>query len=193
MQLKFLTEIQRKSVDRLCDEIKWLLEDEICTTLLDVEEVTMDTLHYVIQHVSDGHQTSPSCKMHKIDLNFVYSNSNSHKKFIEEFSKLPLPNGYKLCQEKEYYFVAKNKTDNDFLYCNKQTFLNIQSTLKDDSDVLIDRGIFQEDNTSQHSDISSGSLSETEAGKFLKLLIFLNSYIKNKYSYIVLTKFQLNQ
>ncbi|KAF7281911.1 hypothetical protein GWI33_004033 [Rhynchophorus ferrugineus] len=163
VQLKFLTETQRKSVDRLRDEINWLLEDEICTSFLDTEQVTMEILHYIIRHVSDGYQTSPSCKMHKIDLNFVYSNNSSHKKFIQEFSKLPLPTGYKLCQVGEYYFVAKDKKDNDILHYNKR-FSNVQNVLKEESDTFISRGLIQEDNTSQHSDISSISLSETEDG-----------------------------
>ncbi|KAJ8966990.1 hypothetical protein NQ317_011191 [Molorchus minor] len=107
--LKYLTEMQKKSIMTLCDEIKWLLHDEICTSLLDIEPVASETLNSVMKHVNEGSPIRSSCVLDIIDLNFVYSCAESHDKFIQEFSKLKLPyTGYKLCKEADLYYLAKD-------------------------------------------------------------------------------------
>ncbi|XP_050313415.1 KICSTOR complex protein SZT2-like [Anthonomus grandis grandis] len=123
LPLKSLTELQKQSVSTLCSEIKWLLEDEICTSLLDVDPITTDTLGYVIDHVISGDQARrASCKLSPIALSFVYTTEQSYTKFLEEFQRLNLPIGYQLCKEQEYYYVAKEteefSRENDTLYNN---------------------------------------------------------------------------
>lgn len=107
--LKHLSENQKKAILSLQEEIKWLLQDEICTALLDLEPVTIQTLHYVMQHVNNSGPVRSSCLLDSIDLNFVYASEHSHQKFEEEFSKLTLPySGYKLCRESDLYYIAKD-------------------------------------------------------------------------------------
>ncbi|XP_030748432.1 LOW QUALITY PROTEIN: KICSTOR complex protein SZT2-like [Sitophilus oryzae] len=173
VQHKALTEAQRQSVDRLCEEIKWLLEDEICTTLLDANHVTMDMLNYVIKHVSEGHPSKPSCRINKIVLNFVFTNDKCHEKFLEEFSKMPLPLGYKLCQEEEYYYVAKNEILRDIMEMSPKSYfvghsesndygMCMQELFKSTSSLRVNS--YREDTMSQQSEISSDGMSGTEAG-----------------------------
>ncbi|VEN57127.1 unnamed protein product, partial [Callosobruchus maculatus] len=107
--LKRLSENQMKSVLKIRDEIKWLLRDEICTALLDSEPVTIETLNYVIKHVSDGTAIRSSCLLDHINLNFVYSTGQSYEKFMEEFKRLTLLCGrFKLCKEQDLFYLAKD-------------------------------------------------------------------------------------
>lgn len=110
--LKNLSENQRKSVLLIQDEIKWLLRDEICTALLDVDTVNLDTLQYVMKHVSESSSIHSTCLLDVVKLNFVYDANQSHEKFVEEFSTISLPyGGYKLCKIDGYYYLAKDSGD----------------------------------------------------------------------------------
>ncbi|KAF5284426.1 hypothetical protein FQR65_LT13560 [Abscondita terminalis] len=104
--LVHLPEIQKKAITNLKDKIKWLLKDEIATALLDIDSVTADTLNFVIGHVSDNVGCS-SCVLDTIDLSFVYGSVDSYDKFVQEFAKIKIPY-YKLCKEKEIYYLTKN-------------------------------------------------------------------------------------
>ncbi|KAJ8923504.1 hypothetical protein NQ315_010082 [Exocentrus adspersus] len=108
--LRHLSEVQKKSIIYLRDEIKWLLQDEICTALLDVEPVTVETLNFVMKHVVEGIRSHPSsCILENIDLNFVYASAQSHEKFVQEFTKLRLPYvDYVLFKETDFYYLAKS-------------------------------------------------------------------------------------
>lgn len=164
--LKNLTAYQKQSVDTLCEEINWLLEDEICTSLLDTYPVTDDTLSYVTNHVISGQSIRSSCKIDKVTLNFVYGSEHSQKKFLKEFDNMKLPNGYTLCKKENYYYLAKDVSVNknqvmaqppaniDFTVNVRESFdgiSNVASSCKDDT-------------VSQQSDISSGSVTGTDAG-----------------------------
>ncbi|KAG5885699.1 hypothetical protein JTB14_002313 [Gonioctena quinquepunctata] len=104
--LKHLSESQKQSILSLNAEIKWFLQDEICTALLDVDPVTSETLNYVMDHVTNGRTDRTSCILDIINLNFVYSSSQSHEKFIEEFANLKVPySGYKLYHRENHCFL----------------------------------------------------------------------------------------
>lgn len=101
--------MQKRSIISLREEIKWLLQDEICTALLDVELVTIDTLNFVMKHVMEATPLRSSCVLDIIDLNFVYASMQSHEKFVQEFSKLKLPCiDYILHKESDLYYLVKN-------------------------------------------------------------------------------------
>ncbi|XP_048517774.1 KICSTOR complex protein SZT2 isoform X3 [Dendroctonus ponderosae] len=175
LPLRNLTELQRKSIDKLCDEIKWLLEDEICATLLNSSEpISNDTIEYVVHHVIDGHASRASCKMEKIVLNFVFITEPSHEKFLEEFQGLTLPFGYKLYKGELFYYVAKHPVLKE-----SQTYVNLPNIggrSSGNSEFPLDihdifRGTpsnlensYREDTMSQQSDITSGSGSGTDGG-----------------------------
>nr|CAH7745694.1 unnamed protein product [Callosobruchus chinensis] len=141
--LKRLSENQLKSVLKIRDEIKWLLRDEICTALLDSEPVTMDTLNYVIAHVSDSTSFGASCALDRINLNFVYSTGQSYEKFLEEFQRLTVVYGrYRLCKEQDLFYLAKDpKIPNaDFMRPEQESlgtnpsFLNLDSRFRNDGE-----------------------------------------------------------
>nr|XP_023016879.1 KICSTOR complex protein SZT2-like [Leptinotarsa decemlineata] len=109
--LKHLSESQKQSISSISSEIKWLLKDEICTALLDVDPVTSKTLNYVMDHVSTSSPDRTSCVLDVIHLNFVYP-LQSHGKFVDEFSNLKLPySGYKLCKKEDIYYLAKDRIE----------------------------------------------------------------------------------
>lgn len=105
--LLYIPELQKSAINTLREEIKWLLKDEIATSLLDIEPVSISSLHFVIKHVSDSISRS-SCLLEIIDLNFVYGSSHSYEKFVQEFSKISIPQ-YKLVKEDELYYLVKSK------------------------------------------------------------------------------------
>ncbi|CAG9855485.1 unnamed protein product [Phyllotreta striolata] len=121
--LNNLSEVQKKSVLMLSDEIKWLLQDEMCTALLDKDPVTTDTLDYVMTHVDQGTmRLTKSCVQDVIKLNFVYSTPNSYEKFVEEFANLKLPySGYKLCKQDDLYYLAKDPAGIENSSCSSRT------------------------------------------------------------------------
>ncbi|KAL1492858.1 hypothetical protein ABEB36_011037 [Hypothenemus hampei] len=168
MPLRNLTDLQKSCVDKLCDEIKWLLEDEICTTLLDSEEVTTETLECVIEHVINGQlDNRVSCKMEKIPLNFVFITEQSHKKFLEEFQWLTLPFGYKLCKGQDYYYIAKDGfTKDSEPYVHQSYMVHSESTdiLWDVQGLFESGSSFRDETMSQQSEISSGSITGTDGG-----------------------------
>ncbi|KAK5639276.1 hypothetical protein RI129_011768 [Pyrocoelia pectoralis] len=104
--LVHLPDLQKRAISSLKDKIKWLLKDEIATALLDVEDVTSETLHFVINHVTDN-VGCPSCVLDCIDLNFVYGPLHSYDRFVQEFSNIKIPY-YKLCREKDIYYLSKS-------------------------------------------------------------------------------------
>ncbi|CAG9759252.1 unnamed protein product [Ceutorhynchus assimilis] len=171
LPLRRLTDFQKQSVDKLSEEIKWLLEEEICTTLLDIEPVTANTIEYIIDHVKEGHATRPSCKMDKIILNFVYTTPHSHEKFLKEFQQMPLPYGFKLCTVQEYYYIAKDEYLKDSETCVNLSFqtnssgnfpLDVHEVFKGPPSHVGSTCI--EDTMSQQSEITSGSVTGTEGG-----------------------------
>ncbi|RZC33025.1 SZT2-like, partial [Asbolus verrucosus] len=171
--LMSLPENQRKSIIVLREEIKWLLKDEIATALLDIDTVTLNTLNYVMKHVTESKGRS-SCIMDVINLNFVFGSGESHEKFIEEFAKMKVPN-YKLVQEDELYYLAKgnnfeqNKNNyfmenGDVFECNRELYRN-QLKYNDHVVDIVDMYAKDLDEiASQPSDISSisGSVLGTD-------------------------------
>ncbi|XP_017776135.1 PREDICTED: protein SZT2-like [Nicrophorus vespilloides] len=110
--LQQVSEVQKIAVQKFQDEIKWLLQDEITTALLDIEPVTSDTLQFVMKHVTESHNIRCSCILEKIDLNFVYKTNESYEKFVQKFCCINITN-YKLCQEGDLYYLVKNTNFDD--------------------------------------------------------------------------------
>ncbi|KAJ8945629.1 hypothetical protein NQ314_009160 [Rhamnusium bicolor] len=192
--LRYLTDIQKKSIILLREEIKWLLQDEICTSLLDVDPITSDTLNFIMKHVNEGNPVRSSCVLDIIDLNFVFASIQSHERFVQEFSKLKLPySGYKLCKEVDLYYLAKddvpvrdrkesgclldNVEKNNLQHSNIPTSLhngfnnneldyNIKEFFNCVEGNVNYQNNFQDDVNSQQSDISStnGSAVGTDGG-----------------------------
>ncbi|CAH0562057.1 unnamed protein product [Brassicogethes aeneus] len=171
-----LSEAQKNTVISLKEEIKWLLKDEIATALLDIEPVKPDTLNFVTSHVTTGSQMRASCVMDIIKLNFVYACRQSSEKFVEEFSKIKLPD-CKLCKIEDFYYLAKDNNgarerresgcfvQNDFECSSLNDSFHLPdmfNTSKEDAD---NKSV--EENASQISDISTsinGSMLGTEGG-----------------------------
>lgn len=93
-------------IAQLEEEIKWQLQDEIVTALLDLEPIKAETLLEVTEHISKSTHKS-SGQLDKVTLNFVYGPSESLGRFSQEFRKLPVPD-YKLILEGDFYFLAKD-------------------------------------------------------------------------------------
>lgn len=158
--LNHLPELQHRAVSTLKEEIEWLLKDEMATSLLDVEPISMDTLNMVIQHVENSIDKT-SCKKDVINLNFVYGATQSHTKFLQEFKKMPLNmydgTHYKLCENEDLYYVIKKNdgpemiTDIDKV---KQVKDNLQSMEIKDVNSQQDKDTSQQLETSEFKDIS---------------------------------------
>ncbi|XP_018578793.1 KICSTOR complex protein SZT2 isoform X1 [Anoplophora glabripennis] len=181
--LKHLSDMQKRSIISLREEIKWLLQDEICTSLLDVESVTAETLGFVMKHVMEATPLRSSCVLDIIDLNFVYASAQSHEKFVQEFSKLKLPYvDYVLCKEAELHYLVKNNSqilrddkDKDFVTTdlNVNGTENVSNRVDPSADILIysrenpnNKSVYKHEVNSQQSDISSvnGSERGTDGG-----------------------------
>lgn len=115
-----------------------------------------------MKHVSDS-RARTSCIMDVINLNFVFGSSQSHGKFVEEFAKMKIPH-YKLVQEGELYYLAKDKNyeavkeNGDDFGCTKFKCEHII----DVTDVIYSRDF--DEIASQPSDLSSisGSVLGTD-------------------------------
>ncbi|KRT81662.1 hypothetical protein AMK59_5321, partial [Oryctes borbonicus] len=105
-----LPDVQRRAINVLIEEIKWLLKDEIATSLLDIEPVTISTLKFISKHITDS-TSRKSCVLDIIDLNFVYEPSQSYEKFVQEFFKISIPD-YKLCKVDDLYYLSKSNESN---------------------------------------------------------------------------------
>lgn len=173
--------MQKRSIISLREEIKWLLQDEICTSLLDVEPVTLDTLSFIMKHVMEATPLRSSCVLDIIDLNFVYASVQSHEKFVQEFSKLKLPCvDYILQKESDLYYLVKNNSQNakdgkdeniDALRGKQNGFSNNVTDSSTDElfnsqEVVVKKDECKQEVNSQQSDISSvnGSEGGTDGG-----------------------------
>lgn len=105
-----LPDVQKRAINVLIEEIKWLLKDEIVTSLLDIEPVTINTLKFISKHITDS-MSRKSCVLDIIDLNFVYEPSKSYERFVQEFFKISIPD-YKLCKVEDLYYLSKNSESN---------------------------------------------------------------------------------
>ncbi|GJQ67112.1 hypothetical protein Trydic_g21981 [Trypoxylus dichotomus] len=125
-----LPDVQKRAINVLIEEIKWLLKDEIATSLLDIEPVTITTLKFISKHITNS-TSRKSCVLDIIDLNFVYEPSQSHKKFVQEFFKISIPD-YKLCKVEDLYYLSKNSE------CNNEVLLlpnDLEDDLSDNDDL----------------------------------------------------------
>lgn len=153
-----LPDQQTEAIVSLKDEIKWLLVDEIITSMLDVRPVNIYTLNYVMKHVNDNAFTRPSCLQNVIDLSFVYGCNKSFEKFIQEFSKLKLP-PYVLCKESDVYYLAKETKETNFINSDIHSRIELERT---DDEIMHQSA----EASSQLSDTSSlnGSPLGTDGG-----------------------------
>lgn len=149
---------------------------------MDIEPVTTETLEFVMKHVFNS-TTRPSCKLDIIHLHFVYGSSQSYEKFVQEFSKIVIPN-YKLLKQDEIYYLAKHRDsiNNEKKYCLMSLSgldkLSNEIRAKDTSDIhSVDSFDVKVDNMNDsdlvlsQSDISSinDSMIGTEGGTYFRL------------------------
>ncbi|XP_076162167.1 KICSTOR complex protein SZT2 isoform X3 [Ptiloglossa arizonensis] len=97
---------QHSAISNLRDEIKWLLQDETTTALLDRPIINEDILKFVANHVSESTDRF-SCKLEKVPLHFVFSSEDSKPKFLNELKKLEIDK-YCIKQEGNLFYFIKN-------------------------------------------------------------------------------------
>lgn len=193
--LKHLSESQKKAIFSIQKEIKWLLQDEICTALLDQEQVSIETLNYVMNHVSNSSPVRSSCMLETINLNFVYASLQSYEKFEEEFSKLCIPFvGYQLYKVGDVYYIAKdnnatadddkdlapsvsedrNVTIYDISKNYEHRTTNTEMSISTENNEYTSTYENFKDQESQQSEISSfnESAPDTDVGKFNNVVLY---------------------
>ncbi|XP_043250268.1 KICSTOR complex protein SZT2-like isoform X1 [Colletes gigas] len=97
---------QHSAISNLRDEIKWLLQDETTTALLDRPSINEEILKFVANHVSESTDRF-SCKLEKVPLHFVFPSEDSKPKFLNELKKLEIGK-YCIKQEGQLFYFIKN-------------------------------------------------------------------------------------
>uniref|UniRef100_A0A0N7ZXW0 Protein SZT2 n=1 Tax=Daphnia magna TaxID=35525 RepID=A0A0N7ZXW0_9CRUS len=105
-QLLHIPEGQRRRIKAALADIEWMLRDEIVAFMLDSFPITEATLAAVVQHVqSSPHR--PSCRRKNVPLHFVLNPQESSRRFLVEFTKLPIQ-GHLLREEGSFYYLTEN-------------------------------------------------------------------------------------
>ncbi|XP_047479590.1 KICSTOR complex protein SZT2-like isoform X5 [Penaeus chinensis] len=107
-QLAHLPNSQYQAIVTTVDEIKWLLRDEIASSMLHSYPLTEQMLDMVAAHVESS-QKPRNCISESIALNFVCGMEQSKDKFMQEFGRLSV-NGHHLQQEGTLYYLVQDKT-----------------------------------------------------------------------------------
>ncbi|XP_053983197.1 KICSTOR complex protein SZT2-like [Hylaeus volcanicus] len=97
---------QHSAISNLRDEIKWLLQDETTTALLDLPSINEEILMFVANHVSESTDRF-SCKLEKVPLHFVFPSEDSKPKFLNELKKLEIDK-YCIKEEGNLFYFVKN-------------------------------------------------------------------------------------
>ncbi|XP_059469171.1 KICSTOR complex protein SZT2-like [Neocloeon triangulifer] len=108
LKLSHLPDYLQKAMISTMNKIKWLLQDELASSLLDVFPPSESTLQMVAQHVMSSVDRI-NCSMEKIDLHFVFGADHSLNKFIENFVTLRI-GCYFLRKEGKYYHLVQDRT-----------------------------------------------------------------------------------
>ncbi|XP_065351660.1 KICSTOR complex protein SZT2-like isoform X3 [Cloeon dipterum] len=107
-RLSILPEYLQKAVTSTISKIKWLLQDELATSLLVVYPPLESTLQMVAQHViSSSSFTLANCSVQKIPLNFVFGAEHSLNQFLDKFAQLRI-NFYFLRKESNFYYLVQD-------------------------------------------------------------------------------------
>ena len=103
--LRNLSQAQRVAVTTTCEQIRWMLQDEVVSELRHSGPVTAATLEKVQLHVdhSDEHST---CISRSVPLQFVLGAEQSLELFVKEFEKLGLLEKYCLNSVGSYYYLT---------------------------------------------------------------------------------------
>nr|XP_057930082.1 KICSTOR complex protein SZT2 isoform X1 [Doryrhamphus excisus] len=107
------------AIEATMDEIRWLLEDEIVSTMRRSQTIGLATLHKVAEHVmlSVGR---PHCHSEDVPLQFVFRPEQSLDKFKEEFRRMPL-SGYVLNSEQDsFYYVSLSRLHPQRIHTDKR-------------------------------------------------------------------------
>lgn len=106
--LQNLPEYQRKSMIAICDQIQWLLQDEIVGELRHASTVTLPTLEKVAAHVQEFSHHS-SCILRPVPLHFVFGAEKSMELFVKEFEKIEIEDYHMKILSPYYYLVLRRR------------------------------------------------------------------------------------
>ena len=103
-------------------KIKWLLEDEIISSLRTTEPITSSTLDRVTQHIHNSSVFSNS-KTSSVPLQFIFGTDKSKSLLQAEFEKLRIHN-HKLKKVDQYYILSLERTFRPILdyFSSKKNF-----------------------------------------------------------------------
>ncbi|XP_076055800.1 KICSTOR complex protein SZT2-like isoform X3 [Oratosquilla oratoria] len=107
-QLSHLPSYQHQSVITAVDDVKWLLRDEIASSLLQAYPLTEQILEMVAAHVESS-SNAGNCIYEPIGLHFVCGAEKSMEQFVQEFNKMKL-NGHHLEKENGFYYLVQDKS-----------------------------------------------------------------------------------
>ena len=131
--LQNLPSHQRDAMVSVCDQIQWLLEDEIVAELRHAGTVTLPTLEKVAAHVQEFSHHS-SCILRHVPLQFVFGAEKSMELFVKEFNKIEIED-YKLKVLGPYYYLVMFVREADVPLCAsspEQKSSSFEDTLKTD-------------------------------------------------------------
>ena len=109
---------QRAAMLTSCDQIQWLLQDEIVAELRHTGAVTLPILEKVAAHVQEfSHPTSStsSCILRHVSLQFVFGAEKSMELFVKEFEKIEIED-YHLRILRPYYYLVLHKREIEVPY-----------------------------------------------------------------------------
>ncbi|XP_061894627.1 KICSTOR complex protein SZT2-like isoform X3 [Entelurus aequoreus] len=119
----------KHAIEATMDEIRWLLEDEIVSSLRRSRTISLATLHKVAEHVvmSVGR---PHCHGEDVPLQFVFRPEQSLDKFKEEFRRMPL-SGYVLNSEQDsFYYVSLSRLHPQRIHADERLTESAAAPLK---------------------------------------------------------------
>ncbi|XP_076821511.1 KICSTOR complex protein SZT2-like [Clavelina lepadiformis] len=94
-------------VQGVMKQVKWLLEDEIISSLRTCEPINTTTLNKVADHIKSTQ--SSNCLMQSVPLQFIFGIEKSKTLFRAEFERLRIPN-YKLKKENQFYYLSVERS-----------------------------------------------------------------------------------
>uniref|UniRef100_A0A2C9KFZ7 KICSTOR complex protein SZT2 n=1 Tax=Biomphalaria glabrata TaxID=6526 RepID=A0A2C9KFZ7_BIOGL len=101
---------QHAAVYSVKDEIEYLMQEEVISSLRCMHPITADTLAFVAKYISSAAQYNSRTVMYQtVNLQFVFGAEQSLNMFIEELERQSFP-GCRLTKEGDFYFLIINKT-----------------------------------------------------------------------------------
>ncbi|XP_068174550.1 KICSTOR complex protein SZT2 isoform X2 [Antennarius striatus] len=101
------------------DEIRWLLEDEMVSTLRHSWVISVATLQKVVDHVlrSSGR---PNCHCEDVPLQFVFGPEQSLEKFKEEFRRMSFAGFVLNGEEDSFYYMSLSRHHPQRIHASKR-------------------------------------------------------------------------